>query len=185
MQDVTGPDQNGEVSIGGDDRVILGQAQPKWQGGFGNQFSYRGFDLSVFATFRLGSMIESGLFRDGSNQLAGRYNNVILNYWTPDNPTNEAPQPRADLERSVYNTTQAYFNGDFFRIRHIGLAYNLPADVVRDLLGANTLRLSVNAENPFILAPYVQDHRGVDPETATGNNTPSWWTLQFGIHLSF
>lgn len=184
VRDVTGPDENGDVSISGDDRVILGQRDPKWQGGIGNQFSYRGFDLSVFATFRLGTMIESGLFRDGTNQLAGRYNNVILDYWTPDNPTNAHPQPRADLERSEFNTTQAYFNGDFLRIRTISLAYNVPANTVRDLLGANSLRLSVRAENPFILAPYVQDHKGVDPETATGSNTPSWWTLQFGIQLS-
>ena len=172
-------------SITGDDRVILGQESPKWQGGIGNQISYKGFDLSVFAVFRLGTTIESSIHRDGSNQLAGRYNNVNVDYWTPDNPTNAYPQPRADLERPVYNTTLSYFDGDFLRIRHITLGYNLPADLVQNIMGANTLRLSVRAENPFIFAPYVQEHNGVDPETASGTGTPSWWSLQFGLQLSF
>ena len=172
-------------SITGDDRVILGQEYPKWQGGIGNQISYKGFDLSVFAVFRLGTTIESSIHRDGSNQLAGRYNNVNVDYWTPDNPTNAYPQPRADLERPVYNTTLSYFDGDFLRIRHITLGYNLPADLVQNIMGANTLRLSVRAENPFIFAPYVQEHNGVDPETASGTGTPSWWSLQFGLQLSF
>ncbi|MEX2601747.1 MAG: SusC/RagA family TonB-linked outer membrane protein [Balneolaceae bacterium] len=177
-------DVTGSGSITGDDRVILGQQQPKWQGGFGNQFSYRNFDLSVFLVGRFGSMIVSGIHDGGTNQLAGRYNNVRLDYWTPDNPTNEAPQPRADLERSVYNSTQRYFNGDFVRVRTIGLSYTLAPNIAQSVLGLQSLRFYVNAENPYIFSPYVQKHGGVDPETSTSNNTPAQWTLQFGINLS-
>ncbi|MEX0648496.1 MAG: SusC/RagA family TonB-linked outer membrane protein [Balneolaceae bacterium] len=174
-------DVDGDGDIDGNDRVILGQEQPKWQGGFGNEFNYRNFGLSVLAVWRLGSMISSGTM---NGAMTGRYNDPKGDYWTPDNPTNDQPQPRADLERPVYNDTRNYYNGDFLRIRNIGLSYNLPGDVVQRVLGAQTLRLRVNAENPYIYAPFVQTHGGVDPETATGNNTPSRWTLQFGINLS-
>lgn len=177
-------DVNGDGSITGDDRVILGQQQPKWQGGFGNQFSYRNFDLSIFLVGRYGSMINSGIHVGGTSQLTGRYNNVRVNYWTPDNPTNEAPQPRADLENPVYSNTRQYFNGDFLRVQTIGLAYNLAPNIAQSVLGLQSLRFYVNAENPYILAPYVQKYGGVDPETSTGSNTPSQWTLQFGINLS-
>lgn len=177
-------DVDGDGTIGGDDRVILGQQQPKWQGGFGNQFSYRNFDLNVFVVARLGSMISSGIHVGGSSPMTGRYNNFRVDYWTPDNPTNEAPQPRADLENPIWSSTRQYFNGDFLRFRNIGLSYSLPADVVQNVIGARALRISVNAENPFIIAPYVQKHGGVDPETSTSSNTPSYWTLQFGINLT-
>jgi TonB-linked SusC/RagA family outer membrane protein len=171
-------------SIGGDDRVILGQEQPKWQGGLGNQFSYRNFDLSVFLVGRFGNMIYSGIHTGGSSPMTGRYNNLRVDYWTPDNPTNEAPQPRADLENPIWASTRAYFNGDFVRVRNIGLSYSLPANIAQGVLGMQSLRFSVNAENPYIFAPYVQNHGGVDPETSTSSNTPSQWTIQFGINLT-
>ncbi|WP_158607358.1 TonB-dependent receptor [Rhodohalobacter sp. SW132] len=177
-------DVTGSGSITGDDRVILGQEQPKWQGGLGNQFSYRNFDLSVFLVGRFGNMINSGIHTGGSSPMTGRYNNLRVDYWTPDNPTNEAPQPRADLETPIWETTRAYFSGDFVRVRNIGLAYNLPANIAQSVLGLQSLRFTVNAENPYIFAPYVRNHGGVDPETSTGSNTPSQWTLQFGINLT-
>lgn len=175
-------DVNSDGNITGDDRVILGQQQPKWQGGFSNQFSYRNFDLSVMVVGRLGSMIESGVM---NGAMTGRYNDPKSDYWTPDNPTNDQPQPRADLEIPIYDDTRNYYDGDFLRLRNVGLSYNLPADVVQNILGAQSLRLTVNADNPYVYAPFVQKHNGVDPETGTGNSTPSRWTLNFGLNLSF
>lgn len=174
-------DVNGDGQITGDDRVILGQEMPKWQGGLSNRFTYKGVDLSIFLVGRLGSMIYSSVH---TSQMTGRYNSVQADYWTPDNPTNSFPQPRADLEHPVYGNTRGYMNGDFLRVRTIGLGYNVPSDIIRNVLGAQSLRLYVNAENPFIISPYVRDHNGVDPETETGSSTPSHWTLQFGINLS-
>lgn len=177
-------DVDGDGSITGDDRVILGQQQPKWQGGLGNQFSYRNFDLSVFLVGRFGNTIYSGIHTGGTSAMTGRYNNFKVDYWTPDNPTNEAPQPRADLENPIWSSTRAYLSGNFVRVRNIGLSYSLPANTVQSVLGMQSLKFSVNAENPYIYAPYVRNHGGVDPETSTGTNTPSQWTLQFGINLT-
>ena len=181
VRDVTGPDEDGNVSISGDDRVILGQAQPKWQGGLNNQFNFRNFGLNIMLVGRLGSMIESGSMNGPST---GRYNQAIANFWTPDNPTNDQPQPRADLENPVWRTTRNYYNGDFLRLRNVGLSYDLPSETVQRILGAQSLRFTVSAENPYVYAPFIRYHHGVDPETAPGNNTPSRWTLQFGVNLS-
>lgn len=175
-------DTDSDGDIDGDDRVILGQQQPKWQGGFDNQFSYRNFDLSVLVVGRLGSMIESGTM---NGAITGRYNDPKGNYWTPDNPTNDQPQPRADLEFPVYDSSRNYYDGDFLRLRNIALSYNLPRNVVQNVIGGQSLRFTVNAQNPYIYAPFVQKHNGVDPETGSGNNTPSNWILQFGVNLSY
>lgn len=174
-------DLNGDGNITGDDRVILGQAQPKWQGGFSNQINYRNFGLNVMVVGRLGSTIQSGSM---NGAMTGRYNQPKANFWTPDNPTNDQPQPRADLENPVWSNTRNYFNGDFLRLRNVSLSYSLPADIVQNVFGANSLRFTINADNPYIYAPFVQKNNGVDPETAAGNNTPSRWTLQFGVNLS-
>ncbi|MEX2397324.1 MAG: hypothetical protein WD491_09870, partial [Balneolales bacterium] len=167
-----------------DDRVLLGQQMPTWQGGLGNNISFKGFDLSVFLVARLGSMVNSDIHAGQSSQLTGRYNDHVADYWTPNNPTNSVPQPRADLEHPVYGDTRRYHNGDFIRVRNIGLSYNVPTAIVRNVIGAQSVKFTVNAENPYIISPYVQKYNGVDPETSTGLSTPSMWTLQFGLSLS-
>ncbi|GAA4749835.1 TonB-dependent receptor [Flavisolibacter ginsenosidimutans] len=49
-------DLNGDGKIDPDnDRTIIGHAQPKFYGGFGQTLTYKGFDLSVFANFVYGN----------------------------------------------------------------------------------------------------------------------------------
>ena len=43
-------------------------------------------------------MIESSFHRN-NNTLFARYNNMLVDYWTPDNPTNAYPRPQANQER--------------------------------------------------------------------------------------
>ena len=111
-------DSNGDGKITADDRVLLGSDVPSWTGGITNRFSYKGFDLSFFVFARVGQLIRSR-FHDNVNQLAGRYNNLALNYWTPNNPTNEFPQPVVTQEFPKYGSTLTYFEGSFFKIRNI------------------------------------------------------------------
>lgn len=177
-------DVDGDGRISGDDRVILGQAMPKWQGGLSTQVSYRNFDLSAQIVGRFGSMISSGIHVGGTNALVGRYGNLSVDYWTPDNPTNEAPRPTIGLENPIYDHTMQYFDGDFLRVRNVQLAYTLPHEFIQRSLGAQSLRLSTSVENPLILAPYVQQHSGVDPETSTGSGTPSQWNIQFRVNVT-
>lgn len=64
------------------DRQILGAPEAKWQAGTTQRFSYKGFELSVVAFARWGSMIKSD-FYSNYNTLFGRYNNLDVNYNTP------------------------------------------------------------------------------------------------------
>ena len=51
-------DINGDSVITTDgDRQIIGRAQPKFVGGWNNQFAYKGFDLSVFVNFVYGNNV--------------------------------------------------------------------------------------------------------------------------------
>ncbi|HMP94463.1 MAG TPA: SusC/RagA family TonB-linked outer membrane protein, partial [Phnomibacter sp.] len=50
-------DLNGDGVVNDLDRTIIGNTQPKFFGGFNNQFSYKNFDLSVFLNFQYGNQV--------------------------------------------------------------------------------------------------------------------------------
>ncbi|SKB91663.1 TonB-linked outer membrane protein, SusC/RagA family [Parapedobacter luteus] len=184
-------DQNGDGVINDLDRVILGNNRPSLTGGFTNRFAYRGFDLSVFLFFNVGNMIYS-TFHEANNTLFGRYNNLNVDYWTPDNPTNAYPRPNQNQERPVYSTSMAYFDGSFLKIRNINLGYNFPSSWAARIK-AQSLRLYVSAQQPLIVSSYVNRHQGVDPEGIDFNSdseqlpvdTPPVRTWLLGLNVKF
>lgn len=169
-------DQNNDGVINALDRVILGSDIPKWSGGFTNRFSYKGVDLSVFVFARQGSMIRSSLYT-GLNTLAGRYNNLNVDYWTPNNPTNAFPRPNQNQESPLYSNTISYFDGSFTKIRNISLGYNVPSKVSTKLK-MSSLRLYASAQNPFIFSEYGDN---LDPEQARGRSNNREQTNEVGI----
>ncbi len=169
-------DQNNDGVINSLDRVILGSDIPKWSGGFTNRFSYKGVDLSVFVFARQGSMIRSSLYT-GLNALAGRYNNLNVDYWTPKNPTNAFPRPNQNQESPLYSNTISYFDGSFTKIRNINLGYNIPSNVTTRLK-MSSLRLYASAQNPFIFSKYGDN---LDPEQARGRSNNREQTNEVGI----
>ena len=89
-------DVNGDGKFNASDKVILGNTYPAWTGSLSSRMDYRGFDLSFQAITRRGFMIRNDLQR--GNTLAGRYNGPAVNFWTPANPSNEAPRPDKNTE---------------------------------------------------------------------------------------
>lgn len=83
-------DTNGDGKTTADDRVLIGSDVPDFSAGMTNRFSYKNFDLSFFLFGRFGNTIVSG-FHQNNNALAGRYQQIKVDYWTPLNPTNEFP----------------------------------------------------------------------------------------------
>ncbi|MDZ7692815.1 MAG: hypothetical protein U5K69_17095 [Balneolaceae bacterium] len=61
-----------------------------------------------------------------SPDLIGRYNDPDVDYWTPDNPTNDQPRPNVESEGPLYGSSRGYQDGSFLKIRNIRLGYNLP-----------------------------------------------------------
>lgn len=174
-------DQNDDGLITGEDRVILGRETPNWTGGFNSRISYGGFDFSVFLVGQFGNMIQSDL-HDALNTLAGRYNNLDVDYWTPNNQDAPYPRPNQNQEFPIYGSTLSYFSGSFVRIRDVTLGYNLPSS----LLGAvnvEALRLYLSANRPYVFSPYVQDHQGLDPEY-TGLDSPPTRSFEVGLDLT-
>jgi hypothetical protein len=126
-------------------------------------------------------MITSGP-HDAVHTLFGRYNNLDVDYWTPDNPDGTHPRPNQNQEFPIFGQTLGFFDGDFVKVRSITLGYDLPQPLVQQI-NAESLRLYLRANQPLILSPYVQNHKGVDPEYPE-LDTPSTRTFRFGVNLT-
>src|SRR2546426_5107449 len=111
-------DQTGDGTINATDRVILGAGFPDRTGSLTSHFDWKGLDLSIMAVARWGFMVNDQ-FRKDNNVLAGRYNNLAVNYWTPTNPSNTDPRPNVDQEFPPFNSALGFEDGSFVRVRSI------------------------------------------------------------------
>lgn len=188
-------DFNGDGVINSLDRQFLGSAVPDFALGFTNRFSYKGFDLSFFLYGRFGYMLRSQ-FHTSNNSLAGRYNNLDINYWTPDNPTNDYPRPNVNQESAKYASSMQYFDGTFIKIRNINFGYNFSPEAAKKI-GMSNLRIYTSIQQPFIFANYRSEHKGIDPEvyldgeqgvaagSVNSNVSPAVTSFTFGINAKF
>lgn len=161
-----------------------------------NTFEFKGVDLSIFIFTRQGNTIRSR-FHDSNNTLFGRYNNIDVDYWTPNNPTNAYPRPNQNQEFPVYGSTLSYFDGSFVKVRNVTLGYTIP-NALSSKLKIQSLRLYLSAQNSLIFSTYVSEHKGIDPERALtpdannqersaeiGFDTPSTRLFLFGLNVKF
>jgi len=172
--------------INADDRVIIGSQVPDFTAGMTNRFSYKGLDLSFFIFARVGSTFRSG-FHTAFNSLAGRYNNLDIDYWTPNNPTNEFPRPNQNQEFPVFQSTLQYFSGTFFKVRNINLGYTLPESLT-SRIKLSGLRVYASAQNPLNISEYRSKYKGIDNESfdiVDQNQSPTVKQFIFGINAKF
>ncbi len=175
-------DVDGDGRITPDDRRVLGNDVPKAYGGLTNRFEFAGFDLSFFFFYRLGFMINSQFSSDQAS-MQGRYNNLDVDYWTIDNPTNDYPRPNRNQEFIQFGSTLRYVDGGFVKLRNITLGYSLPTSI-SERLRMSKLRVFVQAQNPIVWSKY----KLFDPERAGNLNSgemPSSRLFLGGLNITF
>lgn len=151
-------DLDGDGTITGDDRTIIGNPHPDFIWGFNNTFSYKGFDLNIFLQGSQGNDMYSFTLME-LETLRGISNSTTeaLDRWTPSNT--ETDVPKADLSRGYQASSRWVFDGSYIRLKNIALGYNLPDNVVNSL-GLENVRLYLSGQNLFT----ITDYRGYDPE---------------------
>jgi hypothetical protein len=127
-------------------------------------------------------------FHQNSNYLQGRYNQIKVDYWTPNNPGAKYPRPNFNQEFPAYNTAIMYYDGSFIKVRNINVGYSFPAKTAQKL-GLSSMRLFASIQQPFIFSNYRSKENGVDPETSNGNVdnniTPATSVSTFGLNIKF
>jgi TonB-linked SusC/RagA family outer membrane protein len=162
------------------DRMVLGSAVPKYIIGFSNDFKLGAFDFNIYIFARQGQMFVS----DYANKFEPNAieNGAAVDYWTPENPTNDYPRPNANISRASmpFATTLGYKDGSYVKIRNITLGYSLPKSL-SDKLHISNLRIYASARNYFTFSK-VNDY---DPEGAGSFERPLSKLLLAGINLDF
>ncbi|MEI6946438.1 TonB-dependent receptor [Paraflavisolibacter sp. H34] len=170
-------DNNGVINA--TDRRIIGKRVPTWTGSVANTFRYGNVELYVMVYTRRGEQFASSFDATLMNYNAD-YNQVKVDYWTPENPSQTWFQPGNPGQYTVIPT---YRNVDFTRVGNITLGYNLPSSLLQRLKVAN-LRLYATATNPLLFTRY----EGFDPEWPAQNSygtAVSSASYLFGVNLSF
>ena len=112
------------------------------------------------------------------NTLQGGYNNLNIDYWTPDNTTARWPKPTT---ATVSNKgLLARYDGSYLKLRNITLGYN----VSKFLATGCNARFYATVQNPIVITKYD----GLDPEVNDGmdNNVyPRPITVLFGVNINF
>lgn len=193
-------------AYGTEDRQIM-KVDPDWEGGFNTRVAYKNFDLSIVGSFRHGGTLISTIYGSQGylNMLTGRRNNIEVDYWTEDNPTNAYPKPGGieDSNNPKYGNTLAYFSGSYMKIRTITLGYNFTQPWLKSC-GISKLRVYATVQNPFVFFSPYNDESGLDPETnsygnenqavntfyksrllVVGYNTPSTRNYLLGLNITF
>ena len=171
-------DLNGDGIIGEDDKSFLGNPIPDFTYGFGFNLAYKMIDFAMDFNGVAGNEI----YNFNKNSRFGNESwdiDFYNNRWTPGSGINDFPAPNSD-QNSLRPSNFFVEKGDYFRIRNIQLGFTIPADV---LLKENpfwdTLRLYINAQNPFTAFQYT----GFSPELNGGgaDNPPGGAVVNSGI----
>lgn len=168
-------DQNGDYKIvAEDDKVILGNINPRWTFGWNNTFTYKGIELSAQIYGRFKYMVSTG----GEAQL-GRYNQRAIDYWTPTNTDAEYQMPIYNQSGGdAYSNLLGYKKANFLKMRNISLGYVLPKNVISKI-GLSNLKVYVQANNPFTIYSSV-DFLDLDLGGSTFNRG-----FVFGLDVTF
>ncbi|RAJ77469.1 TonB-linked SusC/RagA family outer membrane protein [Chitinophaga dinghuensis] len=178
--DIKVKDQDNSGTINSADRIVLGAQVPKWSGGLNNDFKYKNFDLNIYVYARIGQMINSEYAAKFDPQ--GLENSANVNYWTPENPSNDYPRPNASLSKdgTPFIKTLGYKDGSFVKIRNISLGYTFSNEMLKQL-HLSSLRLYVTGKNLFTFSK-VKDY---DPERGGALSEPLTRMYVAGLNVEF
>lgn len=190
--DTSTPSSLSQLDIAdGGDRRVLGNTLPKWYGGLTNNFTYKGFALELFFTFRGGNSVYNQTRQDLLlNQDFTNSGTDLLRSWTPENPNTDIPRMVINNNVFVNQTGEANSRfvekGDFLRLQNIILGYNLPKSVLDKISATNINRVRIFAQvqNAITWTAYS----GLDPELGAGidyNTNPLNRTFTFGLNVGF
>lgn len=121
-------DLDGDGVITDDDRTFLGNPTPDWYGGINNVLRYKGFELSILVEAVQG-VLRSNNYYGGYN---GRNNEININYWTPDNPSNDFPKIGSGtaMAGGLFTNAIKLQDASFIALRNVSLSYMLPQNVL-------------------------------------------------------
>ena len=137
-------DQDGDYKITADDRVILGNRNPRLTAGWTNTLTWKGLELTLELHGRFKYMISTG----GEGQL-GMYQQREIDYWTPSNTGAEWQKPvYSTAGGDSYSGLLGFKDASFIKIRNLSLGYNFPKSLLDKVgIGLSNAKVYVQGRN--------------------------------------
>ena len=192
--------------INADDRKVIGNTLPKFQGGLGLNATFKGFDLSVFFNYQYGNdvyntgKIQYNQFRRVTygNMLNTMISGERFTYIDIDGSytgtpgevvTNLGQLGQLNVDKTMWSHNShgiagavihswAVEDGSFIRLNNLSLGYSLPSGLI-SRFGMSRFRVYVTGNNLHIWTKYS----GFDPEVSTSRNS-TYAALTPGIDYS-
>jgi TonB-linked SusC/RagA family outer membrane protein len=187
--DIKYEDLNGDNVIDGNDLTKIGNPNPKFTGGFSNNFKYKGFDLNIFFQFVYGNQIQNinKYLMEGTNVLGSNQFASYEDRWTPTNPSNTYFRTGGGGP-AVYSS-RFLEDGSFLRLKTVNLGYTFSPKLIQKIKLSN-VRLYMSAQNLVTWTKYS----GMDPEVSSYNSAltpgmdysayPKAKVITFGLDIS-
>jgi len=169
--------------------VILGEAHPKFFGGFSTDLTWKGLSVGLNFVYKIGGYTYNAPGRDINDD--GYYWERIMsqfcydNRWTPENKDAKYPQRIAiDMEDINQKSSRHLNPADYVRLKNVTVAYTLPRTLTSKV-GIQNARIYFNGANLWTWAA----HKEYDPEVghwgSRGWEMPIGKTYTFGLEFSF
>ena len=174
--DIKFVDQNGDGIINTDDRVVIGDPNPKFTYGFQTKFTWKGLSISAQFNGVYGNeLLNTNLrYQAIPNRAGGNIRTESWQQaWTPENRSNAYPRVDYTIPAGVFDMYVE--DASFLRCSDITISYSIPAKAVRKI-GFNSINVFASVKNAFIITKYS----GYDPEV----NTFAFDGLRPGIDMS-
>ena len=162
---------NGRAILAADNQIV-GDPNPKWTGGFSNNFAFKGLTLSTVLDLRYGGDIISrnisDLRRQGAAVETGDRTKTYVIDGVIRNPDGSVRPNNVQITGENYwddlygfgRAEFVVFDASWIRLREVALNYVLPKALTdKTFLGA--VEFGLNARNVFLYAPNVPH---IDPE---------------------
>ncbi len=207
-------DANGDGDVWSDqdngdqfsDRVPTGDPNPRFTGGFTNDFSYKNFSLTVNSIFTFKRTVVNTFFQQQLSSISGNVNNLAKNrlpdldgidYWTPAkaaaDPDYQANFPAlnpfgGDFYQYYPFTDMFNVDGSYFKIKQVLLNYQIPSPIA-ERLKVNRINVYTNITNLLVLKnrnntmpdPELVDQLGV----YAGGLYPQPRVYTLGVNVQF
>ncbi|HMH23341.1 MAG TPA: SusC/RagA family TonB-linked outer membrane protein, partial [Puia sp.] len=178
--DVGGPNGKPDGIIDANDRTSIGSYFPKYIWGLTNDFSYKGFDLSIAFQAVQGDQIMNlqrrYLFNSegNANQMAEDWN-----YWKSPTDPGDGKAMRANRVANANSEQISSFHvedGSFVRLRNVTLGYSLKSKLFNNKIKG--LRFYLSAQNLHTWTKYT----GYNPEVNARPDSPLTQGEDYGTY---
>lgn len=169
---------NGDLTFDYDprDKIVVGDTNPKFEGNFQSNLTYKGFNLFFVLAYSFGSDLYNETLARKVEGTDPKYNadlRVLTDRWKKPG---DVTMFRRIGDMSVVNqSTRLVQKNDFVRLQTLSLSYQVPIEYLKNTF-IERCKISANASDLFRISTVKQER---------GTTYPFAQTFSVGINLTF